>query len=1053
MNEDVTIADTGLGRVPPGVDGATPQSEAAGAMPQAPVLADGKQTGATPQAPDGLRERVDETTAFGDDALPARLAEVLERYLADLEAGAPPDCEALLAQHPDLAEELRPYLESLRMLHHAAREMKGGANADGAKSGANGSECAKGTEKPRQIGDYRIVREIGRGGMGIVYEAHQESLNRQVALKILPFAAVLDQRQIARFRTEAQAAAQLHHSHIVPVFAVGQEQGVYYYAMQYIDGQSLEQAIDELRAAEKLRGERSTRVEGAANGSTTTLSLDAARRWSNEVRQRDDFYRTIARLGIEAAEALHHAHEHGIIHRDVKPSNLLVDKQGRLWVTDFGLARMQADNGVTLTGDVVGTLRYMSPEQASGEALLDARTDVYSLGVTLYELLTRRHAHPGDDRQVLLRQIMGEEPAAPRRVDASIPADLETIVLTAMAKSRDERYATARALAEDLERFLTGKPTLARRPTLADRAVKWARRHRSIVKVAAFAMVLLCVVSVTALVLVLRAQSRMAQALADAERSATAARANFERAEKHFQLARGAVDQFGIRMADRLTAIPGAEAAQRDLLVAALGYYQKFITEAGDDPQLKQEIALAHFKTAAIATKLGATKDAIGEYRTAIGLLTQLAESRPRDAAVSSQLAVTYNNLALLLAGRGELDDARKYYDAAIAIQRRLLRQHPKDGAYVDQLAESHANLGMLRHQQGDSDEAERSLRASIDLLRSITAAGDSDPKFARNLAIVCNNLSYVLRERDPAAAEKASREAVAILERVMKSPPAGDDFHDDLALCYNNLAALESQNKKWSDAIDWHRHAIALQEQMVLRSPSVVQHRSELAASLNNLGVVYCRSEQSAEADAAFEKSRGLLAALTQDYPDELGYASAWAALLNNQAMALAEAGRPEDALKLYPAAIESQRKCWQRMPDAMGEPLSKMYYNYGQSLRRTGRFAEATKVALARRGVWHGNGPRLYGVAVELAELATVSSAPVSPAESRRLHEEIIKTLDSAREAGWDVATELAGDERFAFLRENRKFERLLAGASGREDSSAATPEKQSTAKIHQN
>src|SRR6185436_5415560 len=231
--------------------------------------------------------------------------------------------------------------------------------------------------------------------MGIVYEAHQKSLNRQVALKILPFAAVLDPRQIARFRNEAQAAAQLHHAHIVPVFAVGQEQGVYYYAMQFIDGQSLEQAIVEIAPSEQQRSTNSTKANGTANGTTSTLQFHPSSALvSQRSVERGEIFRTVARLGRQAAQALQHAHEHGIVHRDIKPSNLLIDHTGKLWVTDFGLARIQSDNGVTLTGDVVGTLRYMSPEQASGSAMVDAQTDVYSLGVTLYELLTRTHAHP-----------------------------------------------------------------------------------------------------------------------------------------------------------------------------------------------------------------------------------------------------------------------------------------------------------------------------------------------------------------------------------------------------------------------------------------------------------------------------------------------------------------------------------------------------------------------------------------------------------------------------------------------------------------------------------
>ena len=246
-----------------------------------------------------------------------------------------------------------------------------------------------------------------------------------------------------------------------------------------------------------------------------------------------DFFRSVARLGKEAAEALQHAHEYGIIHRDVKPSNLLLDLQGKLWVTDFGLARIQAGSGVTLTGDVVGTLRYMSPEQASGQAgLVDPRTDVYSLGVTLYELLTLEYAFPGDDRQLVLRQIEHDEPIAPRRHNPAVPVDLETIVLAAMSKVRDERYASAQALADDLGRFLAGEPTLARRPGLVDRAAKWARRHRAMVTLAAASVLLLSIVSTVGMVLLARARQ-------SAEDSAKSAAANFARRRAEFPTGAG----------------------------------------------------------------------------------------------------------------------------------------------------------------------------------------------------------------------------------------------------------------------------------------------------------------------------------------------------------------------------------------------------------------------------------------------------------------------------------------------------------------------------------
>jgi WD40 repeat protein len=332
----------------------------------------------------------------------------------------------------------------------------------------------------------------------------------------------------------------LQHQHIVPVYFVGCERGVHFYAMQFVEGQTLAALIADLRrlsspgvvdqtpAAPGLVGElTSGRWAPVRRGSAAGQATDphapspadpgqatvraGASSTAHSVRD-PAYFRTVAALGVQGAEALAHAHQLGVIHRDIKPANLLVDGRGHLWVTDFGLAQFQQGGGLTMTGDLVGTLRYMSPEQALAHRVaVDHRTDVYSLGATLYELLALEPPFRGTDRQELLRQIAFEEPKAPRRLNPAIPVELETIVLKALAKNPDERYATAQELAEDLGRFLEDKPIRARRPTLFQRARKWARRHPAVVNSALVAGVLFLVGAV-ALLLVSNTAIRQEQA-------------------------------------------------------------------------------------------------------------------------------------------------------------------------------------------------------------------------------------------------------------------------------------------------------------------------------------------------------------------------------------------------------------------------------------------------------------------------------------------------------------------------------------------------------------
>ncbi len=276
----------------------------------------------------------------------------------------------------------------------------------------------------------------------------------------------------------------------MPVYFVGCERGVHFYGMQFIDGRPLSEIIRQLRQAEKTGpvaggGPTTDYQPSPAQPAAAIATIQAAGDATPQTGEGwwgRDFFHKAAQLGIQAAEALEHAHQLGVVHRDIKPANLLIDSRGNLWITDFGLAHCQSQAGLTMSGDLVGTLRYMSPEQALAKRVaVDHRTDIYSLGVTLYELLTLEPAFGGQDRQELLRQIAFEEPPSPRRLNKAIPAELETIVLKAMEKNSTERYATAQELADDLERFLKDEPIRARRPTLVQRARKWARRHKAAV--------------------------------------------------------------------------------------------------------------------------------------------------------------------------------------------------------------------------------------------------------------------------------------------------------------------------------------------------------------------------------------------------------------------------------------------------------------------------------------------------------------------------------------------------------------------------------------------
>jgi WD40 repeat protein/serine/threonine protein kinase len=467
------------------------------------------------------------TAASEPDPLVRLAEEFAERY----PRGERPALTEYANRYPELAADIRDLFPALALIEEFG-------SVAGLPADPRAHTATSDGKTPHQLGEYRILGEVARGGMGIVYEAEQVSLGRHVALKVLPFQGLLAPHHLEPVQREARAAANLHHSNIVPVFGIGEDRGVHYYAMQFIHGQGLDAVFDELvrlrggevpatvpsssrstipkhpqgdpnTSPKRQRGAPDTNpkrqqgdlsaslAEGLVSGQflapVTPAPPPAGPPSSSSGAFRDplqvDYFRGIARIGLQVAEALAYAHQHGIVHRDIKPSNLLLDTRGTVWVTDFGLAKAEGSNDLTGPGDVVGTLRYMAPERFRGQA--DPRGDIYSLGMSLYELATLHPAHTATDRIVLIEQIRHQAPIRPRRLDRRVPRDLETNVLKAMAKDLSARYPTAQALADDLRRFLDDKPIRARRASAPEHVWRWCRRNPALAALTAALAVLL----------------------------------------------------------------------------------------------------------------------------------------------------------------------------------------------------------------------------------------------------------------------------------------------------------------------------------------------------------------------------------------------------------------------------------------------------------------------------------------------------------------------------------------------------------------------------------
>jgi tetratricopeptide (TPR) repeat protein len=844
--------------------------------------------------------------------------EVTDVILAELRAGREPDVTALARRYPDLAHELESHAAQLAAILRCATP---------------GDPGAAGAEVPHRLGDYRILREVGRGGMGVVYEAEQVSLRRRVALKVLPFGTLLDPLRLQRFQHEAQAAARLHHPHIVPVFAVGCERGLHYYAMQFVDGRSTASLVQDLRRQAGRPAPDVTATQDTPDPAITPHDTSDP-----------THIRTVARWGVEAAEALHYAHELGIIHRDIKPANLLLDGRGALWVADFGLARLRGEAELTATGDAVGTLRYMSPEQALGvKGVADHRVDIYGLGATLYELLTLEPSLPGEDRGEMFRRLLDSEPKPPRSLAPSIPIDLETIVLKALRKEPCERYASAKELADDLRRFLDKQPILARRPRWRERARAWARRHAGGLTVTGAALLVISVVLAVSTVLTIGAYNEASRKQAEAELAHQETARKQAEAERSREAARRVVgDLFSGVVMDWLDNEAALEPLQQRLLEQLLASCQELAAEDPGDAAARSRVAQARYYVASIQGRLGRHDAAVRSHDDVLATLAALAgEEDATGCAVNRARCLIHKGDSLR--ALGDRTRAEQTFREA----KELMEPLAADPVCRFELARALDALGVaLQGDREHTDEAEKDHRLAVEHLAELTRANPEEPRYLYQLARAHHNLATALsranRHRD---ADEAYGQAVEEFRRLHRDNPTARPYREGLALSLANQSRHWARSRRPRQAAEAAREAVDIATALANDFPNIPSYRERQAGHLLALVEVLGPTGQLKDAEKAAGQAVEILTKLVADFKEVSSHRQRLAEGQLLLGMCRVNMGHWADALAPFRASVLLQLPLVRETPQ---------YPRYRENLEKTlprlraleamlGRYAEA--------------------------------------------------------------------------------------------------------------